>query len=122
MNRNPIVTDEYYHIYNRGVDRRNIFSDNSDVERFLLSMKLFNSIDPVSSLRDVCEIKGTDSVNPQAKLVDIIAYCLNPNHYHFILKQLINGGIPEFMKRLNGGYTWYFNKKNSRNGTLLQGI
>lgn len=52
--------------------------------------------------------------------MNIIAYCLNPNHYHFILEQLVDGGISEFMKRI-GGYTLYFNNKNKRSGALFQG-
>jgi putative transposase len=50
----------------------------------------------------------------------LICYCLNPNHYHLLLKQIAEGGISEFMKRL-GGYTSYFNKKNKRSGSLFQG-
>jgi putative transposase len=56
-----------------------------------------------------------------ANLVEIICYCLNPNHYHFVLKQIIEGGISEFMKRISGGYTNYFNTKYQRSGSLFQG-
>ncbi|OHB18252.1 MAG: hypothetical protein A2749_00305 [Parcubacteria group bacterium RIFCSPHIGHO2_01_FULL_45_26] len=123
MNRERLVTGEHYHIYNRGVDKRFIFSDTKDVERFMLSMRVFNSVEPVLSIRDVLEIKEKVKRLPARKaLVEFVAYCLNPNHYHFILRQLVDGGIAEFMKRLNGGYTWYFNKKNTRNGALLQGV
>ena len=122
MNREPIATGEYYHIYNRGVDKRHIFTDKADVERFLLSMKVFNSIAPIFSIRDVLEsMEKERGTTAKKKLVEFVAYCLNPNHYHFILRQLVNGGIAEFMKRLNGGYTWYFNKRHDRNGALLQG-
>lgn len=51
----------------------------------------------------------------------IICYCLNPNHYHLILKQLSEGGISAFLQRLSGGYTQYFNIKHNRNGVLFQG-
>ena len=54
-------------------------------------------------------------------LVQIICYCLNPNHYHLLLKEIKDGGISEFMKRVGGGYTWYFNNKHKRSGTLFQG-
>lgn len=86
-------------------------------------MKLFNSVDPVLSIRDTLEsLEKGGRTNVNEKLVELVAYCLNPNHYHFILKQLVDGGIAEFMKRLNGGYTWYFNKRNKRNGALFQGV
>ena len=84
-------------------------------------MKVFNSVEPILSLRDVFESKNGITHSAKNKLVDFIVYCLNPNHYHFILKQIVDGGTAELMKRLNGGYTWYFNKKNHRNGALLQG-
>jgi putative transposase len=50
-----------------------------------------------------------------------VCYCLNPNHFHFILKQEIEGGISEFLKRLLGGYTNYFNLVHKRSGALFQG-
>lgn len=58
---------------------------------------------------------------PKSELVQIVAYCLNPNHFHMILKQVSDNGISEFMKRLGGGYTWHFNKKHNRSGALFQG-
>jgi len=121
MNREPLATGEHYHIYNRGVDKREIFPNEQYVDRFLLCMQVFNSIDPILSLRDAFEIRAEDNLPNRQKLVEVVAYCLNPNHYHFILEQLVDGGIAEFMKRLNGGYTWYFNKRHARNGALLQG-
>ena len=119
MNREPFAEEEYYHIYNRGVDKRKIFSDSYDVGRFLKSMEFFNSIAPIGSLY---ALSFEEEKKPGKQLVDVIAYCLNPNHYHFILKALVSHGIPEFMKRLNGGYTWYFNHRTKRSGALFQGV
>lgn len=111
---------EFYHIYNRGTDRRIVFANSYDFQRFLQSMREFNSVDPIGSIYQ-------NSFNePQlrrrtSKLVNIVCYCLNPNHYHMILEQRINGGISEFMKRLSGGYTKHFNFKHKRSGVLFQG-
>jgi len=113
------VEGEYYHIYNRGVDKRNIFSEKSDLARFFQSMDEFNTKNPIGSLyenRFVKELGGRTS-----KLVEFIAYCLNPNHYHFILTPLIEKGIEKFMQRFGTGYTMYFNGKNKRSGSLFQG-
>ncbi len=121
--RVPLATEEYYHVYNRGVDKREIFHDRYDADRFFRSMAAFNTVDPVGSLRNVdLERKnsGETAVNHEP-LVEIIAYCLNPNHFHLLLKQKVDGGVSEFMKRLSGGYTWYFNNKYDRSGALLQG-
>jgi putative transposase len=105
---------EYYHIYNRGVDKRNIFNDRKDLERFFVSMNNFNSVVPVGSILEQSTAKNKEEIlhNPPPALVQFVCYCLNPNHYHFILKQQQDGGISEFMKRLNGGYTWYFNNRH----------
>lgn len=119
MNREPFQNGEYYHIYNRGTDKRTIFNNHHDINRFLKCMDVFNAIEPIGSLW--LYNLGDDKKKKSKKLVDIIAYCLNPNHYHFILKQNVDRGIPEFMKRLSGGYTSYFNLKNKRSGSLFQG-
>lgn len=116
MNREKFVTGEMYHIFNRGVDKRNIFSDKKDLDRFFQSMVVFNSIKPVGSLFEQSFLK--EKPKP---LVKFVAYNLLPNHFHFILEQVVDGGISEFMKRLLGGYTWYFNKKSKRSGSLFQG-
>ncbi len=106
-----------YHIFNRGVDKRKIFSTQKDVDRFFKSMSAFNCVEPVGSLHEQSFQK--DKI--KKPLVEFISYNLLSNHFHFILEQVAEGGISEFMKRLLGGYTWYFNKKNKRSGSLFQG-
>jgi len=128
------ANEEFYHIYNRGVDKREIFLDDFDYVRFLKSMREFNVIKPIGSLyeKNFRDREAAPGVRPpiggrtpkshsSSNLVQIIAYCLNPNHYHIILKQNRDGGISEFMKRVGGGYTGYFNKKYKRSGSLFQG-
>lgn len=121
--KTPFVNGEFYHIYNRGVDKRNIYENHHDLNRFFQSMKEFNSLDPIGSLYELSFQKNAKlggSTAKIAKLVNFVCYRLNPNHYHFILEQLVDGGISEFMKRL-GGYTWFFNEKYRRSGALFQG-
>jgi hypothetical protein len=131
MRKEKFQTGECYHIYNRGVDKRDIFCEEKDFLRFLKSMKEFNRIEATGSLykldyfrRKVVE-KGTKfpigNLVPLIPLIEIVSYCLNLNHYHFILKQLIDGGIEKFMHKLGLGYTNYFNVKNFRSGSLFQG-
>jgi len=121
--RKSIFSDgELYHVYNRGVDKRIIFADEYDIKRFFKSMVEFNTVDPIGSLYENSFLElGGETAKSRNKLVNIVAYCLNPNHFHFILEQLVDGGISEFMKRI-GGYTWYFNNKYERNGSLFQGV
>ena len=130
MRKIKFANDGYYHIYNRGVDKREIFCDEEDYLRFLKRMREFNS-NLGDSQRDyikrtVPEKKRFNLGYPRlnlffSPLVEIVCYCLNPNHYHIILKQLADGGITQFMKKLGTGYTMFFNQKNNRSGSLFQG-
>lgn len=123
LRKTPLVPGEYYHVYNRGVDKRKIFHDRYDVDRFFRSMTAFNTIHPVGSLRNA-DLERKNSGETAVKdepLVDIIAYCLNPNHFHLLLREKVEGGVSEFMKRLSGGYVWYFNNKHNRSGVLFEG-
>jgi REP element-mobilizing transposase RayT len=124
MSRKPFVTGKFYHVFNRGVDKRNIFSDEYDSARFLESMLVFNNIEPIGSIYERSFKKEALLGGPTPKserLVNIVAYCLILNHFHLILEQVSEGGISEFMKRLSGGYTTYFNLREERSGHLFQG-
>ena len=117
------ANNEYYHIFNRGVDKRDIFLDEDDLARFFQSMDEFNTIEPIGSIFEN-SFRQLGSKAPkqskQDKLVNFICYCLNPNHYHFILEQIVENGIGKFMHRI-GGYPKYFNHKYKRSGSLFQG-
>lgn len=126
MRKITFANGEYYHVYNRGVDKRDIFSDKFDLDRFFRSMKEFNTIEPIGSIYENSFTK-TELGNSVAKskvskkrLVNFVCYCLNPNHYHFLLEQVSEKGVEKFMHRLGTGYTQYFNRKNKRSGALFQ--
>jgi len=118
------VTGEYYHIYNRGVEKRNIFLDGADYFRFIQGMKEFNDIEATGNL---CSIPRRATVRyikdkKEAPIIKFITYALMPNHFHFIVQQIKDNGISKFMQRLGTGYTKYFNKRYGRNGVLFQGV
>ncbi|MEI6660129.1 MAG: transposase [bacterium] len=123
MRKHKFIIGSYYHIYNRGVDKRDIFSDTKDPPRFVLCMKLFSYKNPIGSVQVALRNKAVDiqRLQKDEKIVSIVEYCLNPNHFHMILREESENGISEFMKRLMGGYTKYFNDKYSRSGSLFQG-
>ena len=127
MRKAIFAEGEYYHIYNRGTEKRSIFSDQDDILRFVESIIQFNVIDPIGSLFENSFRKkhgllgSSTSKNADEKLVNIVAYCLNPNHYHLLLQQVTEKGIEKFMQRLGTGYTKYFNNKYDRTGALFQG-
>lgn len=131
MRKINFINGEYYHIFNRGVDKRMVFGEEKDLRRFFQSMTEFNVVKPIGSIYEnffrkkrAKKLKFGNSVSKfedKKKLVNFTCYCLNPNHYHFILEQLVEKGIEKFMHRLGVGYTKYFNEKYDRSGALFQG-
>ena len=120
----PFSTGEYYHIYNRGTEKRDIFLDKADYLRFIVLLYISNNIEAVhiSNLREQGKFLR-DIINLERKetLVDIGTYCLMPNHFHLLIKEKRAGGISEFMKKISTGYSMYFNKRYERTGRLFEG-
>lgn len=124
MKRITIIPEEYYHVYNRGVDKRSIFQDKQDLSMFLSQVKKFNTEKAYGGIKELNRMEESDrgrTSAPDDGLVEIIAFCLNPNHFHFIIKPLVFGGLERFMQRACTGYAMYFNEKNKRSGALFQG-
>lgn len=119
-------TGNMYHVYNRGVDKRTIFNDPKDFERFYTSLFLFNNKSfsnsgGSSSLRDVELQRLLETSDKAVKLVRVISYCLLPNHFHLLLEQLEEDGIIKFMHRVGMGYARYYNTRHDRTGRLYEG-
>lgn len=126
MRKVKFAEGEFYHIYNRGVDKRIVFNSQRDYERFLFLLFACNDSRPLSNsqfyYRGLASIEGLElAKGKRNKLVDIVCFCLMPNHFHLLLKQKSVNGIPIFMQKVTTGYSMYFNKKNERNGSLFQG-
>ncbi len=113
--------NEFYHIYNRGTEKRKIFMDKADYERFLALLYLCNSKETVHLSIQGSTLKERLSLERSNPLVDICAYCLMPNHFHLLIREKTKNGISQFVHKVTTGYTMYFNKRNQRNGTLFQG-
>lgn len=107
-----------YHVWNRGVDGRNIFLGKSDRIRFLRSLRAFNTIHRVI-IRDL-DWDNLPEVEPLEKLVAIFAYTLLGNHFHICLKELRPGGLTKFIRKFGTGYSLYFNIKHERRGRLFE--
>lgn len=118
------IENGYYHIYNRGVEKRIIFQDEQDYRVFLHYLKLYLS--PPASLKDV--YKGLSFVNPPrerplnnfSQEITLMTYSLIPNHFHLLLKQKPAHAIEKFMRSLGTKYVQYFNKRYQRVGPLFQ--
>lgn len=121
MRKTQFAVGEFYHIYNRGVDKRNIFIDVDDMQRFFQSMQEFNTLEPIGSIYEKLISKPRAIKNNSQKLINFICYCLNPNHFHFLVEQAADGGIKNFMHRFSTGYTKYFNERHKRSGSLFEG-
>jgi putative transposase len=107
--------DEYYHCYNRGTEKRGIFLDSEDFSYFEDSLFLYNTLERHGKLRLQSMPK------PEENIVEVLSYSLLPNHFHLLLREKIEDGIPLLMKRVGTGYSMYFNKKYKRSGSLFQG-
>lgn len=122
MKREQASEEKFCHVYNRGVEKRDIFLDQSDYYRFLYL--LFGCNDTAPLLNSQFYYRGPTSIvrnMERDRLVDIVCFCLMPNHYHLLLLERKKNGIPLFMQKLGTGYTMYFNTKRKRSGVLFQG-
>lgn len=123
------ANEEIYHVYNRGVEKRPTFTNKWELDRALLTLDYYRFaslpiklskflILPYSEQTQLLESIKKDN----EKLVEIICFCLMPNHFHFMLKQKVDIGISIFISNFTNSYTKYFNTKNERVGPLFQGI
>lgn len=128
-NRKVVFANNYYyHIFNRGIDRRNVFTDKREFYRATEALKYYRFGSIKVKLSRFLKLSGEEKsklfskINENNKLVEIISYCLMPNHFHFLLKQLSDGGISKFIANFTNSYTKYFNTKHERTGPLFQGL
>jgi len=114
------IKDGIYHVYNRGVEKRNIFLDKQDYRMFLYYLKTY--LTPVGDDKKVPRNISSLGLNYSLhKELRLFSYVLMPNHFHFLIQQKSEHSITEFMKRLINAYVRYFNDKNQRVGPLFQG-
>lgn len=125
--------NSYYHLYNRGVEKKPIFLDQQDYAVFLAYLKEYLSpkdekalqerlADPTISYKERANILRKLRMNNFFDDIKLLAYCLMPNHFHFLLKQKSAQAIDIFMNSLGTRYTVYFNRKYKRVGSLYQDV
>jgi putative transposase len=108
------VEGGYYHLYNRGVEKREIFLDDKDYKVFLYFLKKYLS----PSEEPVIFQKKKNLIDQ----IELLSYCLMPNHFHLLVKQNVKDGITNLMNRLGTNYAMYFNKRYKRVGSLFQSV
>lgn len=123
------ATSETYHVFNRGVERRPIFTSKKEYERFIELLKYYRfshvpmRYSDFRVLPDLAQKNIWQSQLNHGKLdVDILAYCLMPNHFHLVIRQQEEHGIHRFLSNISNGFAKYFNTKHRRIGPLFQGV
>jgi putative transposase len=110
---------EFYHLYNRGNSKQEIFHNDNDYNHFIFLLLILNNQKNIE-LRNIQVSKYIH--NPDIEpLVSIGAYVLMPNHFHILITEKIEGGISKFMQKLSTAYVMYYNKKYKRTGSLFEG-
>ncbi|MBI2034683.1 MAG: transposase [Candidatus Levybacteria bacterium] len=121
----PLVTGETYHTFNRGIDRRPTFTSKREYVRAIDATKFYLSSPPPLSFSKYLRLEEErqeeiDKVLATAKRnVQILSFCLMPNHFHFLLRQVEENGISVFLGNFQNSYTRYFNVKHDRVGSLF---
>lgn len=121
----PIITEELYHVFNLGIDHRPTFTDKREFFRAKNLTWFYSFSSPPLRFSDYWELGREQKdlfclkLEEREKLVDVISYCLMPNHFHFLLKQRLDGGIAKYMSNFQNSFTRYFNMRNRRLGSLF---
>ncbi|MDO8663326.1 MAG: transposase [Candidatus Wildermuthbacteria bacterium] len=134
--KQQFVNGEIYHLVLRAIDNNLIFKNADDYYRGIFSIYEFNNSNAIEILKRRREIQrakqrkvgggpssaqaSADPLDERDKLVEILAFCFMPNHIHLLVKQLKDGGITKFMRKVGTGYGGYFNRKYKRKGYVFQ--
>lgn len=127
------VEDSYYHLYNRGVEKRKIFLDTQDYATFLSYLKTYllpkdrkalqlQLADATTSYKQRQKILKIIRMNNFFGILQLLVYCLMPNHFHLLVYQKEPNGIDVLMNSLTTRYSMYFNRRYKRVGHLFQGV
>lgn len=130
--KEPLVTGEIYHVFNKSIAGFKIFNNEPEYLRIIAAIRYYQVEGYPSRLSDflkAADASGNDISKclsdylecNKDKLVDIIAYCIMPTHIHLILKQLEEKGISFYMNNILNSYSRYFNRKHKRKGPLWEG-
>lgn len=125
MRNHSFAPGEWYHCYNRGVEKRVTFYDSADYQRFQSLLYTSNATLPPDNSRlrrAPLSVLIEEESRKGERIVAVGAYALMPNHFHIVLKELDGVGIPRFMQKVLTGYTMYFNKRYERTGPLFSGV
>lgn len=122
----PLVNDQIYHVFNRGIDHRPTYTDRLEFKRAITTIDFYRFANPPMKLSKFLQLSNEERrrINREIKsknekLVEVLSFCLMPNHFHFVVKQVHEKGISKFLANFQNSYTKYFNTKSERNGPLF---
>ena len=121
IKRPPLVSGEIYHIVIRAVEGLKLFRDQKDLLRMIHDLFEFNDENATSWQHRKYSENGSRNIKERKLLVEILAFCLMPNHVHLLVRQLKDGGISKFMRKIGAGYGIYYNNRYKRKGHVFQG-
>lgn len=122
------ANDEIYHVFNRGIEKRPTFTNKRELDRAVQTLDFYRfsnlpiKLSKFLTLPENEKIELSKAFHNNEKLVEIICFCLMPNHFHLLLKQKMDNGISIFLANITNSYTKYFNAKHERVGPLFQGL
>lgn len=122
----PLVTNEIYHVFNRGIDHRLTFLNKREFQRAMNTLGFYQFTSPPMRLSKFLRLASSEReriiqqlLERKEKLIEFLAFCLMPNHFHFLLRQAAGGGISKFMAKFQNSFTRYFNTRHERVGPLF---
>lgn len=127
MRNIQIAVGEHYHIFNRGVNKQTIFHDNNDYSRFLFLLLYFQAKIGFKNINRLIKdfvqhsVLHTHDEVVEKRIVEVVVFCVMPNHFHVILKEVEEGGIPMYLQRVLNAYGKYYNTKYEKTGHVFQG-
>jgi len=123
--------NEYLHVFNRGMHKQPVFRIEADYIRFLFLSLTFQGKATIKNVsREIKQNVQSSTLHIDAELekdilknriVELVTFCLMPNHFHLVVHELIEGGISKYMQRIMTAYTKYFNLRHDKTGHLFQG-
>lgn len=123
----PLITEQIYHVFNRGIDKRPTFTSKRECSRAQDAISYYRILKPPVSLSKYLTLDQEkrqrlwEQIKNSPTIVQILCFCLMPNHFHFLLRQNQDGGISKFLSNFQNSYTRYFNTKHERDGSLFMG-
>jgi putative transposase len=123
----PLINHYYYHVFNRGVNKQQIFTDKIDYKRLVSLFKYYKHKNHTAKFSNFLNLSNLlkdefwSKIEDSDSYIDIISYCLMPNHFHLLIRQNLEGGTSKFLSDIQNSYTRYYNTRHERTGHLFQG-